>query len=126
MKMEPMQLKLMSFVQIIRINLIIHFLSFLQCDDTVSDPQYFGSCSPLPPAYTNCSCSSNTQCMEDANNPAVVDAKESLELAHFIWLPIVVLSMRTPGIRNSNLETELPSFFSSIGVSYFPLSLQSY
>ncbi|RXG61661.1 hypothetical protein Avbf_09935 [Armadillidium vulgare] len=42
------------------------------CDDTVSDPQYFGSCSPLPPAYTNCSCSSNTQCMEDANNPAVV------------------------------------------------------
>ncbi|RXG56188.1 Endoplasmic reticulum resident protein 29, partial [Armadillidium vulgare] len=42
------------------------------CDDTLSNPENFGTCFRLPPAYTNCSCSSNTQCMADVNNPAVV------------------------------------------------------
>ncbi|KAB7495447.1 hypothetical protein Anas_10710 [Armadillidium nasatum] len=43
------------------------------CDDTlISDPQFYGSCAPLNPDVTNCSCSSSTQCIADVNNPAVV------------------------------------------------------
>ncbi|KAL7631261.1 UNVERIFIED_CONTAM: hypothetical protein RMT77_018437 [Armadillidium vulgare] len=45
--------------------------SQIYCDDTISDPQNFGSCSILA-ADTNCSCSSSTKCIADVNNPSVL------------------------------------------------------
>lgn len=50
----------------------VFFFYFLQCDDTISDPKDFGSCSPLPTTSTACSCLSSNRCIADVNNPSVI------------------------------------------------------
>ncbi|RXG55482.1 hypothetical protein Avbf_16877 [Armadillidium vulgare] len=43
------------------------------CDDSLySEGSGYGQCSPLPESYTNCSCSSSTECMADPNNPKAI------------------------------------------------------
>ncbi|RXG65907.1 hypothetical protein Avbf_10405 [Armadillidium vulgare] len=42
------------------------------CDDSLFSSGSYGQCSPLPPSYTICSCSSTSNCIADPNNPGTV------------------------------------------------------